>query len=474
MAFNAAIFAGMGEAAREKQTRDREERSNLLANLNDLYTGLSSNPRWASQGQQHLLQQAQMEIATADPGDRKSSSAILKKWSNLIPAGTLPATPSPQVTPQVPPGMGQLSGRTPPSSALIEAIPRLDHLGSEAAVPIPTPTPTPLTDQEIIAGIRPRFPMSDEEMWARKRRETRLTGEVDREESILDALALIAPELKKAEAIRKARGPELSPVSASITIGGDRGPFLFDEVSATFYKTDPVTGQPVPAIGEMGFYEESPIKGDQEVENLALLSAVNPSILDGLTPTKYGQVMGHIAALVLEGDIEFITQSAQSTLGLTESGLESLEGLEGIIERAGGKPPGVGYLQGRLPPLSEAASDFRLFIDQLKSLITLPQLEHLRGLGHMSDREFRAIVQSVTALDPKMTEDSFKSELAKIKAQLERTRERIMDQMRGVRAPPAASPDSRPTSTTPLEAWGIGNDREVWDEGPNGEQRRIR
>jgi hypothetical protein len=113
MAFNAAIFAGMGEAAREKQTQDREQRTTLLSNLNDVYVNLAQNPTWAAPAQQQLLLQAQAEIQMADPGDRKSSSNIIKKWSNLYKAGALPES-----SPQTLQGMEQLppraAGDTPP------------------------------------------------------------------------------------------------------------------------------------------------------------------------------------------------------------------------------------------------------------------------------------------------------------------------------------------------------------------------
>ena len=94
MAFNAAIFVGMGEAARQKQDRDRVQRTSILNNLSNVYTLLAKDPSWSTPAQQQVLLRAQNDILTADPGDRKSSSKIITKWSNLFKVGAIPDTPS--------------------------------------------------------------------------------------------------------------------------------------------------------------------------------------------------------------------------------------------------------------------------------------------------------------------------------------------------------------------------------------------
>ena len=142
MAFNASIFAGMGEAARQKQTQDREQRTNLLSTLNDVYAKLEKDPRWASDDQQRLLHQAYIDINFADPGDRKSSSKVINKWSNLFKVGALPDTPPTQQ--QGPPrGEGGVaSGEAPP-------IPSID-LQSGRAQPLPRSCGPPrLVEPEI-------------------------------------------------------------------------------------------------------------------------------------------------------------------------------------------------------------------------------------------------------------------------------------------------------------------------------------
>jgi hypothetical protein len=53
-------------------------------------------------------------------------------------------------------------------------------------------------------------------------------------------------------------------------------------------------------------------------------------------------------------------------------------------------------------------------LDKVKSLLTLPNLQYMKGLGAMSDREFNTISSSVAALNPNMTEAQFDAELDRI------------------------------------------------------------
>ena len=265
MAFNASIFAGMGEAAREKQTQDREQRTTLLNNLSNVYTLLADSPSWASDSQQQVLLRAQMEIASADPGDRKSSSNVIKKLSNLWKAGALPES-SPQTLPgmeqqppraagdmprggipstywlkypPVPPGgweqdtgpevaevipepappwMGpQPHPIVPPPSITLPSYPvgedsiSLAYLDSEGAVPIPTP----------IAPIDPKRPMNRQQRLALEEENRRIALEARREEAAWESEAAVqaAMDMLPVEIARKAALVQFdAPASAPAAI----------------------------------------------------------------------------------------------------------------------------------------------------------------------------------------------------------------------------------------------------------------
>lgn len=82
-----------------------------------------------------------------------------------------------------------------------------------------------------------------------------------------------------------------------------------------------------------------------------------------------------------------------------------------------------GYLDK--PMAGTAAADYVSYIDTLKSQLTLPKMEFFKGLGAMSDREFKTLGDSITALNRNMSESTFKKELASVKTTLGAVRARL-------------------------------------------------
>lgn len=101
------------------------------------------------------------------------------------------------------------------------------------------------------------------------------------------------------------------------------------------------------------------------------------------------------------------------------------------LETAPGKAGAVGFsfqsLMGLLdkPISGTQASDYRRHIDTLKTRLTLPKLDVMKGLGPMSEKEFTAVGDSVTALSHNMSEEEFDRELAQIKANMVEARRKI-------------------------------------------------
>lgn len=89
-----------------------------------------------------------------------------------------------------------------------------------------------------------------------------------------------------------------------------------------------------------------------------------------------------------------------------------------LLEVHPGFSGAVGFRFGQALIPGTAAAGFNVQLDRLKSLLTLPQLTYLKGLGHMSDREFASISSSVAALSTKMSEKEFTTELNRIKQTL--------------------------------------------------------
>ncbi len=92
---------------------------------------------------------------------------------------------------------------------------------------------------------------------------------------------------------------------------------------------------------------------------------------------------------------------------------DALEAVNGLVTDPGlGKAVGLSSLFNFIP--GSKAADFTAKLDRVKSLITLPQLEKLKGLGAMSDREFKTLSDAAAALNPKMRETAFKAELDRL------------------------------------------------------------
>jgi len=95
MAFNAAIFTGMGKAARRRQQEERTQReargATLLGIWKDLVQSPNATPELVSHGTRNIFQ-----LATADPGDPKSYDKVLKNTGKLDiwTEGIQPTTPS--------------------------------------------------------------------------------------------------------------------------------------------------------------------------------------------------------------------------------------------------------------------------------------------------------------------------------------------------------------------------------------------
>ena len=140
----------------------------------------------------------------------------------------------------------------------------------------------------------------------------------------------------------------------------------------------------------------------------------NPDLLQGLPPTSRRDVLTTIAAS--GGDMpNRRRETLKQVLSGANETIRKLETLPGF-ESAVGTPGASSFFGLRSEPLpgSEAA-DYVRYLDTLKSQLTLPKLELMRGLGAMSDREFKTVSDAVSALDRRMSEKQFKVELQNIK-----------------------------------------------------------
>lgn len=92
--------------------------------------------------------------------------------------------------------------------------------------------------------------------------------------------------------------------------------------------------------------------------------------------------------------------------------LDKHPGMSGAIG-AKGPMSAFGYMDK--PIGGSDAAGYVSQVDRLKSLITIPQLKNMKGLGAMSDKEFSTMQASAAALSRDMPESDFRKELARIR-----------------------------------------------------------
>lgn len=81
----------------------------------------------------------------------------------------------------------------------------------------------------------------------------------------------------------------------------------------------------------------------------------------------------------------------------------------------------VGPISSKIMTVRGQTADFERQIEQVKSLLVLPELQQLRGLGAMSDREFATLSSAATTLNTNMSEDGFKKEVGRVRDSLSST-----------------------------------------------------
>jgi hypothetical protein len=171
----------------------------------------------------------------------------------------------------------------------------------------------------------------------------------------------------------------------------------------------------------------------------------NPDLLKDFTPKERGKILTHIATQRDGAMPNKRRESLLSMLDATDATISQLETGSGMSGAVGAKGPASLFGYRDEPMAGTAAADYTSYFNTLKSQLTLPRMEMMRGLGAMSEREFKTLGDSATALNRSMSEKAFKSELTKVKETLGAVRLRLQ----GAVTPTNTAPGS-PGSTVPL------------------------
>lgn len=103
--------------------------------------------------------------------------------------------------------------------------------------------------------------------------------------------------------------------------------------------------------------------------------------------------------------------AGKAVAGLLErtSGFSGAVGAKGISSLFGFKDQ---------PIAGTDAAGYKSEVERVKSLLVLPELQALRGLGAMSDREFGTLTSAATSLNTDLSEKDFKTEVKRVQEAL--------------------------------------------------------
>ena len=145
-------------------------------------------------------------------------------------------------------------------------------------------------------------------------------------------------------------------------------------------------------------------------------------------------------------------QQIDNALGATKDVKDKIaksEGFKGAVgasvKKFFGSIPLIGGFFGgpEAAPGSQRAG-FEATVNRLKSSLTLPALEQMRGLGAMSEVEFNTVANSVAGLNFNMSEKDFSKEVTRINTTLTLSKARnqaLVDATNGLDTVPVVSPN---------------------------------
>lgn len=164
-----------------------------------------------------------------------------------------------------------------------------------------------------------------------------------------------------------------------------------------------------------------------ERSNFADMILANPDLIDKLSPTERGKVLREIADTGQtfpnrrrDMTNTIIGQARQSLNEIVQRDKQgNIVGMSAGAKGAFGFPGwergfGLTDALGADPISGTGAAGANRHVEALKSRLTMPRLELMRGLGAMSQNEFQALHDSVTALHRSMSDADAMKEILKI------------------------------------------------------------
>lgn len=174
-------------------------------------------------------------------------------------------------------------------------------------------------------------------------------------------------------------------------------------------------------------YQTDDANRKRSVTNISTGDSSDPTVAAWVGLIQSGQAkITNVPAAIKNSVAQALGESptSSSARNLAQDALDAIL----TLEDTGGKGGAIGtnLLLGFGKDIPGSASaGYLAQLDRVKALLTLPNLQYMKGLGAMSDREFNTISSSVAALNPNMSESQYDTELARIKTVMQAAVDKI-------------------------------------------------
>lgn len=163
-------------------------------------------------------------------------------------------------------------------------------------------------------------------------------------------------------------------------------------------------------------------KGDPANEEnnkkLAEMVVNNPDLLPQLNPVLKGQVLKAMVSndMTFKSARQRLTETMMGRAQTVIADLETMKGKAGAIGAPSLLDPGsLTRIVGLDPAAGSAAADYTEAVESLRALLTAPDMELMRGFGHLSDADMKILQRAATQLGGRLTEDRFNKVLGDVK-----------------------------------------------------------
>ena len=187
---------------------------------------------------------------------------------------------------------------------------------------------------------------------------------------------------------------------------------------------DPDKGAPAYSVSEFQKPDKPTASASAKTpEELALLDKKaamileNPDLLKEYNPKDSAEILDHIA----RGGPQITNLQTAKAEKLRQEAIQALTQLKNMPGKSGMigapsvfEPASLARLVGMSPPAGSVGASFQNQLNRVKSTLTLPRLQIMRGTGPLSNKDLSVLERSATSLGNRQSEVEFNAEIDRL------------------------------------------------------------